>query len=183
MVTEDKETLRFIYHLIRSDPGQCHWFRIYVGEWHLLYHTVKAINNVVRGGAGPRRASEGADQPRYVEGAGQRRAMGEADQRRFVEGGRKMERRRPRGQLLIVVLAGSLRSETAGGWWGGNQIRDQISPGAILAAAIEMAPQSADRSIQLGFGLKITIPSAAARRERIWHRKQAKTTAMISRFD
>ena len=47
MVTDDKETLRFIYHLIRSDPGQYYWFRIYVGEWHLLYHTVKAINNVV----------------------------------------------------------------------------------------------------------------------------------------
>ena len=45
MVAGDEETFRFMYHLIRSNPNQYHWLRIYVGDWHLLYHMVKALNN------------------------------------------------------------------------------------------------------------------------------------------
>ncbi|CAM9985290.1 unnamed protein product [Sphacelaria rigidula] len=41
----DEKTFRFMYHLIRSNPGHYHWLRIYVGDWHLLYHMAKAIMN------------------------------------------------------------------------------------------------------------------------------------------
>ncbi|CAM9907387.1 unnamed protein product [Sphacelaria rigidula] len=43
MVAGDEETFRFMYHLIRSNPGHYHWLRIYVGDWHLLYHMAKVI--------------------------------------------------------------------------------------------------------------------------------------------
>ncbi|CAM9955171.1 unnamed protein product, partial [Sphacelaria rigidula] len=51
MVAGDEETFRFMYHLIRSNSGHYHWLRIYVGDWHLLYHMAKAIMNRF-GGAG-----------------------------------------------------------------------------------------------------------------------------------
>ncbi|CAM9678275.1 unnamed protein product, partial [Sphacelaria rigidula] len=43
MVAGDEETFRFMYHLIRSNPREYQWLRIYMGDWHLLYHMVKAI--------------------------------------------------------------------------------------------------------------------------------------------
>ena len=45
MVAGDEETFRLMYHLIRSNPSQYHSLRINVGDWHLLYHMVKAVNN------------------------------------------------------------------------------------------------------------------------------------------
>lgn len=69
--------------------------------------------------------------------------------------GRK-ERGRSRGQLLMVVVAGSRFGETAGEWREGNQV-------SINATAVEMVPQS----IQLVSKVDIQIPIAAARRARI----------------
>lgn len=119
MVAGDEETFRFMYHLIRSNPGQRHWLRIYLGDWHLLHHMVKAIvKRYWEAGIEHVAEARGLDGWAASEAINYRVAHYTISVHplRAVEGARRMKRRRFRGPLWMRVMVGSRVGAAAGGW-------------------------------------------------------------------